>query len=498
VPSPAPTYTVTYNGNANTSGNAPTDGASPYASGATVTVLGNAGSLAKSGFAFSVWNTAADGSGRSYSQGNTFTINANVILYAQWAPTYTVTYNGNANTSGNAPTDGASPYASGATVTVLGNAGSLAKSGFTFSVWNTAANGSGTAYSQGNTFTINANVILYAQWIVPPPSAPTALSSVGGNKEAYILFTQSGTVTNYEYSTDNGATFRAFNPPQTFSPVNITTLSSDGVTPLTNGTEYTVVLKAVNAGGVTSPVSGSVNVTPTVTTLLAANRLIYLDANNPSSYSGTGTTWTNLGSGGAAQNATLTGSPPFDTTDAGNKYFDFNRASTSGQFAQINQASAINPVVNQPFTIQIWVRINNVGSQGSLVSKMFLEGGDYDGYNFIYTADAALQLHLNGSSRDNRFKSIAGVLSSGWALYTANIQFGNAGGRQNKIFVNGRQVLSVTSTESNIPRPAQNLTFPAGFGGDGECDVGQFYYYNTELTVTQVIQNFDATKHRYM
>jgi hypothetical protein len=129
---------------------------------------------------------------------------------------------------------------------------------------------------------------------------------------------------------------------------------------------------------------------------------------------------------------------------------------------------------------------------------MFLEGGDYDGYNFIYTADAALQLHLNGSSRDNRFKSIAGVLSSGWALYTANIQFGNAGGRQNKIFVNGRQVLSVTSTESNIPRPAQNLTFPAGFGGDGECDVGQFYYYNTELTVTQVIQNFDATKHTYI
>lgn len=426
--------------------------------------------------------------------------------YARWPvvpspavpPSYTINYDGNTSTSGTAPTDSASPYVSGSTVTVLGNSGSLAKSGSAFSGWNTAANGSGTPYAQGNTFTINANVTLYAQWTAPPPSAPTVTFGVGGNTEAYILFTQSGTVTNYEYSTDDGATFRAFAPPQIYSPVNITTLSSDGVTPLTNGTAYTVRLKAVNAGGVTSEASLTVNVTPEVTTLWVPNRLIYLDANNPSSYSGTGTTWTNLGSGGAPQNATLAGSPPFDATDASNKYFDFNRAPATGQFAQINQATAINPVVNQPFTIQIWVRINNVGSQGSLVSKMFLENNDYDGYNFIYTADAALQLHLNGSSRDNRFKSIAGVLSSGWALYTANIQFGNAGGRQNKIFVNGRQVLSVTSTESNIPRPTQNLTFPAGFGGDGKCDVGQFYYYNTELTVTQVIQNFDATKHMYM
>jgi hypothetical protein len=107
---------------------------------------------------------------------------------------------------------------------------------------------------------------------------------------------------------------------------------------------------------------------------------------------------------------------------------------------------------------------------------------------------------VNGSIRDNRFISSTGVLSSGWALYTANVQFGNGGGRTNKIFVNGRQVLAnTTSTEVNIPSEEQVLTIAAGFGGDGECDVGQFYYYyNTELTQTQIIQNFDATKSRYI
>ena len=413
--------------------------------------------------------------------------------------TYTVMYNGNTNTGGNGPTDGSSPYTTGTTVTILGNTGTLAKTGFTFSGWNTAADGSGTPYSPGNTFVINANTVLYARWVsVPAVSTPTALSGIGGNQAVYILFTQIGTtVTNYEYSTDNGATYIPFNPPQIYSPVEINTLSSDGgVTRLTNGIEYIVKLKAVNSTG-TSAESDPVNATPTVTSLTSTGRIIYLDANNTDSYAGIGTTWTNLDSEGG-YSATLNGSPTFDeTTTPGNKYFDFNRAAATGQFAQINQAAAINPVVNQPFTIQIWARINNVGAQGTLVSKVF-GAPSYDGYALGYRTDNALQLHENGSSQVNYFTSVSEVVSGGWRLYTANVQFGNGGGRQNKIFVNGRQVLSAISNETGIPSATQNITFPTGFYGEGECDIGQFYYYNTELTTTQIIQNYDATKSRYI
>lgn len=427
---------------------------------------------------------------------------------------YTVTYVGNTNTSGNAPIDASSPYIAGSSVTILGNSGSpvFAKSGYNFDGWNTAADGLGTSYSQGNTFIINANTILYAKWsVVPAVPAPTALSSVGGNQAAYILFTQSGgagAVSNYEYSTDDGATFRAFTPAQQFSPVEITVLSSDGATPLTNGTEYTVKLKAVNSSGVTSSESAAVTVTPTVTTLESTGRIIYLDANNASSYAGGGsTTWTNLVSAGN-YSATLTGSPTFNTSNANNKYIEFNPGAATGQFAQINQDASINPVLNQPFTIQIWARINNVGAQGSLVSKVF-GGPSYDGYALGYRTDNTLQLHENGSSQVNYFNSVSGVLSSGWRLYTANIQFGNGGGRTNKVFVNGRQVLtrvitnnqeffSLLSNETGIPSATQNMTFPTGFYGEGECDIGQFYYYNTELTTTQIIQNYDASKSRYL
>jgi uncharacterized repeat protein (TIGR02543 family) len=427
---------------------------------------------------------------------NTSTNNGNTSVNTPI--TYTVTYNGNTNTSGNVPIDNYSPYSSSSNVTVLGNSGTpaLEKTGFTFAGWNTLSNGSGTSYSQGNTFSINSNTTLYALWTnIPAPSTPIALSSVGGNTEAYILFTQTGNVTNYQYSTDDGETFLAFNPPQIYSPVNITTLSTDGVTPLTNGTTYTVKLKAVNSG-VSSSESLSVNVTPTITSLETTGRIIYLDANNTNSYSGTGTTWTNIDSGGN-YSATLNGSPTFDITEPNNKYFEFNPGTVTGQFAQINESPAINPVFNQPFTIQMWVRINNIGSQGSLISKVF-GAPSYDGYALGYRTDNTLQLHENGSSRVNYFNSVSGVLSSGWALYTANIQFGNGGGRQNKLFVNGRQVMTATSNETGIPSSNQHLTFPKGFYGEGKCDIGQFYYYNTELTTTQIIQNFDATKYTYI
>ena len=158
------TYTVTYHGNGNTSGVAPTD-ANLYEQGATVAVL-NQGSLVKSGYVFVGWNTAADGSGTSQAAGSTFNMGtANVTLYAQWTAnlTYTVTYHGNGNTSGVAPTD-ANLYEQGAFVTVLGK-GSLVKSGYVFIGWNTAAGGGGTAYDPTDTFLMPAaNVTLYAQW----------------------------------------------------------------------------------------------------------------------------------------------------------------------------------------------------------------------------------------------------------------------------------------------------------------------------------------------
>lgn len=82
ITSTANSFYVKYDGNGNTAGSAPASVGYRFAATA---VVASAGDLTKTGCAFSHWNTAADGTGTSYSPGAAFTIPAgDVKLYAQW------------------------------------------------------------------------------------------------------------------------------------------------------------------------------------------------------------------------------------------------------------------------------------------------------------------------------------------------------------------------------------------------------------------------------
>jgi hypothetical protein len=76
-----------------------------------------------------------------------------------------------------------------------------------------------------------------------PADAPTDLTwtnTLNGTISLSFVEASNGgsAITNYEYSLDGGSTFAAFNPPQTTSPVSISGL--------TNNTQYSIVLRAVN------------------------------------------------------------------------------------------------------------------------------------------------------------------------------------------------------------------------------------------------------------
>jgi len=131
------------------------------------------------------------------------------------------------------------------------------------------------------------------------PSPPTALSGSPADKQIIVTFTAGNDggsdITNYQYSTNNGANYLALSPADLSSPITINKLSTDGTTNLTNGTPYTVRLKAVNANGV-STASASISVTPFVVT----------DPPEPTSLSGVGGNqaayilFTQSGNGGSA------------------------------------------------------------------------------------------------------------------------------------------------------------------------------------------------------
>jgi hypothetical protein len=141
-------FTVSYNGNNNTSGTAPTETA--VNAFTSTTLATNSGVLVRDRFTFGGWNTRADGSGTTFTAGQiNFRPSGDTTLYALWNST--VTYNTNGAT-GTVPT--AISLIGTASSTFSLNTGSgLTRTGLNFSGWNTAADGSGTNYLGGASYT---------------------------------------------------------------------------------------------------------------------------------------------------------------------------------------------------------------------------------------------------------------------------------------------------------------------------------------------------------
>lgn len=102
------------------------------------------------------------------------------------ATDYNVYYNANGGT-GEVPTD-SNLYSSGSTVTVK-DCPLLEKANSVFSKWNTAADGTGTNYSVGDTFSITNNTTLYAIWAWDGTAADYFAGGEGSEANPFLINT---------------------------------------------------------------------------------------------------------------------------------------------------------------------------------------------------------------------------------------------------------------------------------------------------------------------
>jgi uncharacterized protein (TIGR02145 family)/uncharacterized repeat protein (TIGR02543 family) len=171
------------------------------------------------------------------------------------APTFTVTYDGNGNTSGAVPTD-ANAYEQGASVTVKANTGFLVKTNYTFAGWNTKADGSGTTYATAATLIMGtANDTLFAKWTLDIPK----VTSEPGNKSvllgqtAVLAVVASGA--NLQYPSQKGTT--------NITNSNSATYTTPATVIADSGTTYRCIVS--NAAGAD---------TTTVSTLIVTTQVV--------------------------------------------------------------------------------------------------------------------------------------------------------------------------------------------------------------------------------
>ena len=100
------------------------------------------------------------------------------------------------------------------------------------------------------------------------PGAPTITGITPSNGQLSVAFNAPASnggyaISNYQYSTNGGTTYKAFSSAETTSPLLITSVST-AATALVNGTSYTVLIKAVNSIGA-GTASNSSTGTPALT-----------------------------------------------------------------------------------------------------------------------------------------------------------------------------------------------------------------------------------------
>ena len=157
-----PTYNIAFDGNGATSGDMPL---ATFNSGENHPLPAN--TFSRSGYAFTNWNLAANGSNTSFEDGalvmDLAPAGRTVKLYAQWREAYYyIIFDPN---GGNGSMTSMHPRR-GANVRLTRN--SFTRPNFHFVGWNTKADGTGTSFSDYEQVTdladVDESVVLYAQW----------------------------------------------------------------------------------------------------------------------------------------------------------------------------------------------------------------------------------------------------------------------------------------------------------------------------------------------
>jgi len=231
-------------------------------------------------------------------------------------------------------------------------------------------------------------------------------------------------------------------------------------------------------------------------TIPTSGLLVNLDANNASSYSGSGTTWTDLTGNG--YNGVLTNGPTFTSTAP--KYFVLDG---TDDYINIANAVALQPGIGgtNAVTAIIWAYITSYAAFDGLISKQY-GAGTYDGFSLTFQTSNRLTLNMNGGSVNGNYVSASTNVFSlnTWAMFTCIPRFGGGATYPSKAYVNTTEVISVANTESSIPSNNAPIRLASGIQEGTPypaCRIGAFYYYNRALSVAEITTIYNTTKTRF-
>jgi hypothetical protein len=220
--------------------------------------------------------------------------------------------------------------------------------------------------------------------------------------------------------------------------------------------------------------------------LITNGLVLCLDAGNPKSYSGSGTVWKSLIS---KDNAALVSGPTFNSSNKGVIFFD-------GSNDYATQSTVLTDSYLQGnWTASFWLNFYsiNTGTDGFL-DRIILQHGTFGTRQGLHFTNRNSRLHFGLYSDDLAGNAILNVNTWYNVVFTLNNTT-----RLQQIYLNSildRQRTangSYIGTTNNV-RIAGQIYFGLNFHGL----IGSCSFYNRVLTATEMRQNYNALKGRFL
>tara|TARA_B100000424_G_scaffold126024_1_gene95471 strand:+ start:181 stop:1200 length:1020 start_codon:yes stop_codon:yes gene_type:complete len=240
--------------------------------------------------------------------------------------------------------------------------------------------------------------------------------------------------------------------------------------------------------------------------IVTDNMVVYLDAGNNSSYSGSGTTWNDISGNG--NNFTLVNGPTYSSSDGGAIVLD---GTNDYAISDINASFFAFGTAND-YSYGVWAKIDQAGSNESLLSCGTLTGGvTPNSFQIDFEGVSTRIRHLFRYSSANQINQIVtsgdGIVGTTNWFYVMGVN--DRSEDQFKIYING----SLVHTENNsVYRTTDVHNFSSASNTDGtfkigvnrqlisfvDGRIGQVHVYKGKaLTASEVLQNYNASKSRY-
>jgi len=230
------------------------------------------------------------------------------------------------------------------------------------------------------------------------------------------------------------------------------------------------------------------------TGITTSSLFIHLDASNPSSYSGTGSTWVDISGNGI--DANISGAT-FSATDGG--LFDFDGSTST---ISLGNNSNLSLSTSAQRTIQVWVKFDTLPALNTNmpVFGKLSSGFGFDGYwSGLYSNSGLLRSVTNGTSVQRVLDSTSSISTNTWYFYTFISQISSTS-NTTKVYINTTEYITGAhgSDSYNETNPLYLGYIGAGVGStylDGK--IGACYFYTKGLSLTEITDNFNATKTRF-